>query len=142
MFGLGYSMCPFGDFIDENFWLRYRNKLNMFVYFRQYQNKTYWFPATGISIVDYPVNKRIVYTLSLHLWEQPENLSFNTAKGDYGAAGEALLKYKFFTMNSTSLNALSINIGLIYKSYGYLPEEIIMDKHLGIRFGTSFYMKQ
>jgi hypothetical protein len=29
-------------------------------------------------------------------------------------------------------------MGLIYKTAGYLPEEIFMRRHLGIRLGTSF----
>ena len=140
MFGLGYTMCPFGDFIDENLWFSYRDKLNMFVYFRQYQNKTYWFPATGISIVDYPIKNRFVSTFSLHLWEQPEDLNFTTSKGKFGAAGEVLVKYKYFTKDKTNLKAISIDLGVICKSFGYLPEEIIMNKHFGVRFGTSLYL--
>jgi len=133
-------MCPFGDFIDENLWFRYRDKLNMFVYFRQFQNKTYWFPATGISIVDYPIKNRLVSTFSLHLWEQPEGMNFTTSQGKFGAAGEVLIRYKYYTKNKTNLKALSIDLGMIYKSFGYLPEEIIMKNHFGVRFGTSIYL--
>lgn len=141
MFGIGYIMCPFGDFIDENIWLRYRNKINTFIYFRQFQNKDNWFPSGGISIVDFPIHKRWMSTASLHIWSQPANLNFNTKKGDLGGAGELLLKYKLINANKTHLRALSIDIGMIYKTYGYLPEEIVMDKHFGLRLGTSVFFK-
>ena len=38
-FNLGYSMSPFGDFIDEHFWIK-TNKLKMHLYLRQFQNRT------------------------------------------------------------------------------------------------------
>lgn len=37
--GLGYTLAPFGDFIDENIWIKYR-KLNFKIYARQFQNRT------------------------------------------------------------------------------------------------------
>jgi len=36
--GLGYMMSPFGDFIDENIWLK-SGLFNFLFYARQFQNK-------------------------------------------------------------------------------------------------------
>lgn len=134
--GLGYTMCPFGDFIDENIWARIHKKYNVHLYFRQFQNRNNWFPAGGVSLVNYKLSEKLSSTVSGHMWSQPVNMDFNTAQSKLGAAGDILLKY-IIMGKRTSKYALSIDLGLIYKTQGFLPEEVNMDKHLGLRLGTT-----
>lgn len=138
--GLGYTMSPFGDFIDENFWLKLNNKYNIKMYLRQFQNRNTWFPAGGVSLVDYNPTPNLKTTISGHFWSQPENLDFNTTKGQLGGAGDILFKYNLIKMNTG--NSMSVDLGLKYKTKGFLPEEVIMDKHLGVRLGVTFNLVQ
>lgn len=139
-FNLGYSMSPFGDFIDEHFWIK-TNKLKMHFYLRQFQNRTNWFPAFGGDINDISPFKNVYTTLMLHGWQQPTNLSFTEKKGDFGGAADVLCKYRFNVRKKSHLSGISLNMGLIVKTQGFLPEEVEMDQHLGFRLGTSIWLK-
>jgi hypothetical protein len=44
---LGYTMSPFGDFIDQNFWFKLRSRQVYNVYLRQHQNKKTGFRQEG-----------------------------------------------------------------------------------------------
>ncbi len=136
-FGLGHIMCPFGDFIDENIWVKYRKKLLIETYIREYQNDRKWFLGGGIGIINYPLNDQFISSVNIHVWNQPENQDFNDTRGKFGGAVEWVGRY-FLVSGKKKLNkALSLDLGLIYKTAGYLPEEIIMQEHFGIRIGTS-----
>jgi len=139
-FNLGYSMSPFGDFIDEHFWLK-TNKLKTHFYFRQFQNKTNWFPAFGVDINDIRPFKNSYLEAAVHGWQQPTNLSFLETTGTFGGAIDLLFKYRFAILKKSSFSGISLNMGLIAKTKGFLPEEVEMNQHLGIRFGTSIWIK-
>jgi len=135
--GMGYTMAPFGDFIDENIWVKYNN-LNIHGYARQYQNRENWFHGFGITLHNFPVHKRIYTNLAGHFWNQPSNYAFNTTESFNGGAIDVDLKYFFFNNRDKWLNAFSIDLGLIYKTEGFLPEELYFNKHFGLRIGTTF----
>ncbi|MDR1880765.1 MAG: hypothetical protein LBQ78_07500 [Tannerellaceae bacterium] len=139
-FSLGYSMAPFGDFIDEHFWLVNRS-LKTHVYFRQYQNKSTWFPAFGVDFQDVVFAKKIYANASLHGWSQPKDLLFYQKDGKVGGAIDLLFKYRFPVRHISRLSGISINLGIVAKTQGFLPEEVEMDKKIGLRFGTSFWLK-
>ncbi|GHT40364.1 hypothetical protein AGMMS49965_08520 [Bacteroidia bacterium] len=139
-FSLGYSMAPFGDFIDEHFWLRTRS-LKTHFYFRQYENKDTWFPAFGVDFSDIPIANRWSSTVALHGWSQPEDLSFTQTKGKLGGGIDLLFKYRFPIRSKGNCTGISINVGIIAKTQGFLPEELAMESHSGIRLGTSFWFK-
>ncbi|HEX2958456.1 MAG TPA: hypothetical protein VHO70_16590, partial [Chitinispirillaceae bacterium] len=136
--GMGHTMCPFGDFIDENVWLTYKDKLQVDGYIREFQNRDHWFVGAGIGINDYPMASRFNASMHVHLWNQPENLGFNDTRGQFGGAVEVVGKYFMLSNQKTRLKAFSIDIGLLYKTVGFLPEEIYLRRHFGIRMGTSF----
>lgn len=141
-FGFGYTMSPFGDFIDENLWLSFNDKLNIHTYFRQFQNRDTWFYGGGINLVDYPVHDKVVLNLSGHVWQQPQNLDFNTSSSFWGGSGDAMLRYKLFNKSrNESFDYLSFDIGIGYKTYGYLPEELYFDETFSLRFGTTLSLK-
>lgn len=136
--GMGHTMCPFGDFIDVNMWIKYKKKLMIETYLRQFQNKGNWFPGGGIGVKDYPLTDRFLSSVNIHLWDQPVNLGFNDSKSKFGGAVEWVGKYFFQTRQRKQLKGISIDLGLIYKTAGFLPEEVKLQKHFGIRLGTSF----
>jgi hypothetical protein len=139
-FNLGYSMSPFGDFIDEHFWLK-TNKLKTHFYLRQFQNKTNWFPALGADINDILPFKNCYINAAFHCWQQPTNLSFTETTGTFGGAIDLLFKYRIDVRKKSRFSSISLNMGLIAKTRGFLPEEVEMDQHLGFRFGSSIWIK-
>jgi hypothetical protein len=136
--GMGHIMCPFGDFIDENIWFKYKDKLKIEAYIREFQNNSRWFLGGGLGINDYLVTRKFMTSVNVHLWNQPANLNFNENTSQFGGAVEITGRYFFFTNQKTKLKALSADLGLIWKTNGYLPEEIVLRRHIGFRFGTSF----
>jgi len=134
--GLGYMMSPFGDFIDENIWLK-SGLFNFLFYARQFQNKENWFHGIGISLVDYQLSKKLIVSVTSHYWQQPINYDFHTSESFTGGAVDANLKYFFFNNQNGWLNGFSVDFGLVYKTEGFLPEELYLDKHFGFRFGTT-----
>jgi hypothetical protein len=137
--GMAHTLCPFGDFTDENLWISYLNKWNIKCYVREYENRSNWFMAGGISFDDYFVSPHLALSGSLHAWQQPLNMSFDTNIGKLGGATELNCRYFFFSKSSVStLRGISFDISLSYKTTGYLPEEVELGRNFGIRFGTSF----
>jgi hypothetical protein len=134
----GYGMSPFGDFIDEHFWVKW-GKLNSHVYLREFQNRSTWFPAAGVEFANIPLGKRWIADATLHGWQQPKGLDFNTTQGQWGGAVDATLKYRFFSSAKTGLG-ISLNLGVVAKTQGYLIEEVALGNHVGGRFGVSIWL--
>lgn len=131
----GYTMSPFGDFIDENIFILLKNKYKIHTYLRQFENKQTWFPAGGISLTDYNLSPKFSTSIATHAWAQPENLDFNTSKSDFGGAVDVLFKYKVLNLNKG--NSVSLDLGMIYKTKGFLPEEVQLNEHFGVRLGCT-----
>lgn len=136
----GYTMCPFGDFIDENFFIQYNQKYNIHAYLRQFENRNTWFMGGGLSLVDYQISSKFNTTVAAHLWNQPHNLDFNTTKSQFGGSGDVLFKY--IVLEHKSHNSMSIDLGLNYKTYGFLPEEVCLKEHFGVRLGVTVNLIQ
>ena len=135
--GMGHCMGPFGDFIDEKVWLVYREKVKLNAYLREFENLSHWFFGAGVGINGYPVAKRVDVSAMVHYWNQPLNLSFTEQNGRSGGAIELSGRYKMFLGHSSWFRSLSLDLGLIYKSSGFLPEEIELGEHFGVRVGLS-----
>ena len=135
--GLGHCMGPFGDFIDQKFWLTVKKKVKISGYVREFENRNRWFYGVGVGVSDYPVAGRVVVSAAVHYWNQPEGLSFNALEGRPGGAVDVTGRYKVPIRHSTWLRYLSFDVGAIYKTAGFLPEELALDEHFGVRFGLS-----
>jgi len=136
----GYTMCPFGDFIDENFLIQYNHKYNIHTYLRQFENRNTWFMGGGASLVNYQISSKFNTTIAAHLWSQPKNLDFNTTYSKFGGSGDLLLKY--MVLENKSHNSMSVDLGFNYKTYGFLPEEVILKEHFGVRLGVTVNLVQ
>lgn len=138
--GLGYSLSPFGDYTDENIWIKIE-KCNLNIYFRQFQNHTKWFPGFGVGLTDFPIHKKVIGSVNTHFWSQPENFDFFTSSSFTGGSIDATLQYLFFSNNMANrIKAISFDIGTSYKTKGFLPEETLLGEHFGFRVGASVWV--
>lgn len=138
--GAGYTMSPFGDFIDENIYVMLKDKYKIHAYLRQFQNKQTWFPAGGASLIDFRFSPKFSSTFTAHVWSQPENMDFNTSRSIVGGAADILLRYKL--LNLKAGNSISLDLGMICKTKGFLPEEVKLDEHFGLRLGFTLNLLQ
>jgi hypothetical protein len=134
--GMGYTMAPFGDFIDENIWIKYKD-FNIHGYARQFQNRNNWFHGFGLSLIDFQLHKKVFANISGHFWNQPKDYDFNTSESFTGSAVDIDFRYFFFNNRNTWLNGFSFDLGMIYKTEGFLPEELYFKEHFGLRIGTT-----
>ncbi|MDR3365664.1 MAG: hypothetical protein LBO71_01655 [Prevotellaceae bacterium] len=136
----GYGMSPFGDFIDEHFWVKW-GKLNSHFYLREFENRSTWFPAAGVEFANVPLFKMFTADVALHGWQQPKNLDFNTTQGQWGGAIDAMLKSRIYYSHKTDFG-LSLNIGVTAKTKGYLLEEMALGSNVGWRVGVSVWLNK
>ncbi len=136
--GLGYTLAPFGGFIDENFWFVINNKIKIHSYLREFHNKENWFMGFGIKLLNYRLyNDKVLLNTDVHFWSQPENLSFITSNKEFGYGGSFNFGYKVF--NSMNNNyGFYLNAGLSYKQKGFIPEYSSLDEKTQFDFGFSF----
>ncbi len=139
--GLGHCMGPFGDFIDQKLWLTVKRKVKISGYLREFENRDRWFFGAGIGINDYPVAGRVVVSAAVHYWNQPVGLSFTALDGQSGGAVDVVGRYKVPIRNSAWLRFLSLDVGVIYKTAGFLPEELALGEHFGARIGLSLFTR-
>ncbi|OFX42045.1 MAG: hypothetical protein A2046_14150 [Bacteroidetes bacterium GWA2_30_7] len=137
--GMGYTMAPFGDFVDENIWLKYKD-LNFGIYARQFQNRNNLFSGFGVSINEFHLIEKVSISITSHFWQQPDNLDFNTSNYFNGGAIDSDLRYFFMSKRNNGITGFSIDFGFIYKTKGFLPEELYLGEHLGFRIGTSLLL--
>lgn len=135
--GLGHCLGPFGDFIDEKIWVAFKDKIKVSAYLREFQNLDHWFLAGGIGLSDYPLTDRVSVSAMAHYWRQPWDLSFTASAGRSGGAVDVTGRYKVMLRPDSRVRSLSLDFGLIYKSAGFLPEELAMDRHFGLRCGLT-----
>lgn len=135
-FGFGYTIVPFGDMIEENIWLL-AHGLKVQINLNQFENRNSWFLGGGFGLLDYPVCKKIKTSFIFNLWNQPKDMSFNSKDGKLGYSFELDAKYELFNNYSAAVKSLSLNLGFIHKSSGFLLEEVYLSKHTGFRIGTS-----
>lgn len=137
-FGLGYSMCPFGDFLEENGWLLVGRDLRLHAYLRQFANKNRWFPSGGLRLVDYPLGGPFHGSLGLHAWSQPAKLSFTESRGAAGGAVDALIRWDVLKQTGDrGKSSLSLDAGVVIKTSGFLPEEASLDGRTSLRLGCT-----
>ena len=139
--GMGHCMGPFGDFIDEKIWLSYRKDVKINAYLREFENRDHWFFGAGAGIHEYPLTRRLSMSGTAHYWKQPFSLSFNSGTSKAGGAIEVDGSYKLMVKQKSRLKYLSLDMGMTYKTAGFLPEETALDRHLGLRLGLSLGLR-
>lgn len=141
-FSVNYSLTPFGDFIEQNAYLTIHKKYKINPYFRQYFNKSYTFIATGINIHNYDFNKgKFLVNSSLHLWNQPKNLDFETNSNKFGFGAKSEVAIRISSWNENKKSAY-LNIGASYKTEGFLPEAPSLKEDFRVHLGIVLSSKK
>jgi hypothetical protein len=135
--GLGHCMGPFGDFIDEKIWLRVPRDVKLSAYLREFENLDHWFLGAGIGVADFPLARRVTVSAMVHYWDQPRDLSFTATSGRAGGAVDVTGSYRFPLRPGGRVDFLALDLGLICKSAGFLPEELALGRHFGLRCGLA-----
>jgi hypothetical protein len=136
--GLGYTLAPFGGFIDENFWINFNDKIKIHSYIREFHNKNDWFLGGGVKLINYYLNQdKIILNAGLNLWSQPKDLSFIETNGEFGCGGDLNIGYKIYDTKNKE-HSIYLNGGLSYKEIGFIPEYVGLDENTKINFGFSF----
>ncbi len=132
---LGYCLAPFGDFIDENVYFTYRD-VHLAAYIREYENKKHWFPAFGVSLCDFRPVDWLSISVDTHLWVQPKHLDFYTSQKSYGGAVKISTDI-FLPFLSGSQKNMALNLSLLVKSAGFLPEVESHDELFRFTMGVT-----
>lgn len=135
--GLGHCLGPFGDFIDEKLWLAYRRAVKVTAYLREFENLDRWFLGAGVGITDCPVTGRVRVSAMAHYWNQPVDLGFTQRSGRAGGAIDLTGRNRFPLRSGGRVDDLSIDMGLIWKTAGFMPEELALGRHFGLRCGLT-----
>lgn len=117
---LAHGLTPFGDALELNGWLARPAQWGLHAYGRAMQNRRAWFPAVGMRWADLAPSKRACADVTVHVWQQPSRLAFNTAHGEWGAALEGILRLRISRPLDRVI--LFVDLGVLAKSRGYLPE--------------------
>jgi hypothetical protein len=132
---MNYSLCPFGDFIEETAAVKYNN-INADIYIRQYQNKDFWFPSFGIGIRNYEFASFSV-DAGFHFWMQPEELSFISSIRKPGCAGEVKLTWFIPNSKDFPIKSTGLSLGVSGKTKGFLPGYESHDNALRLSAGFT-----
>ncbi len=132
---LAHGLTPFGDAIEINGWAARPGRWGVHAYGRAMQNRDTWFPAVGLRRADLTTSHRVNADVAAHLWQQPERLSFERARGDWGAALEATFRVRVTPPDART--TVRIDLGLLAKTRGYLPEAPSLRDSLLPRMGCS-----
>ena len=135
--GMAHCLGPFGDFIDERIWLVHGTKVKTSAYLREFENRDHWFFGGGAGIYDYPLTDRLSTSAVVHYWKQPAGLSFVASTGKSGGAVDLDARYRILQRQGAKLESVSLDVGMIAKTEGFLPEEVALDDHVGVRVGLS-----
>lgn len=135
--GLGYTMAPFGGFLDENIWFNYKDRYKIHLYLRQFHNKENLFLGAGVKLFNHSLfADKVILNSEFHYWNQPENLDFITSASISGVGGALDVGYKILNEDKDA-SSLYLNLGLSHKGQGFLPEYASLDKRTMFNLGVS-----
>jgi len=132
---LAYGLVPFGDAFEIHTWMARVNHWGMHAYGCAMQNRDAWFPSAGVRWADLASDRRFAVEVAAHVWQQPENLAFDTAHGEWGGAVEGAVRLHL--TRPTAQPALRLDVGVLAKSRGYLAEAPTLRRAIAPRVGCS-----
>lgn len=141
---MGYFMVPFGDSIEENLYLQYKgfslSNLNFHFYARQNENYKTWFPSFGLELFEFNPLSWLSISTGVHIWWQPEDLSFYATDSFVGGAFEIKTRFMLpssFEGKTHYVKNWGITAGILYKSAGYMPGIEQHKSHFRFSLGLS-----
>lgn len=136
-FSVNYSLAPFGDFVEQNIYLNINNRFKVNPYFRQFFNRNYTFFGGGVGLQNFELNnKKILLNCNIDFWNQPKNFDFNTKSSDFGFGIKSNCGFRFSQWNQEQKSAY-LNLGLFYKTKGFLPEAPSLKSDLNFTLGFT-----
>lgn len=135
--GLAHCMSPFGDFIDERLWLNWRDRWHVAGYVREFENQSHWFMGGGVGIEDVHLLRRLTSSATAHVWQQPADLSFTNPVGRAGGAVDVDARYRVISHPGARVSSMAVDVGVLGKTAGFLPEEMALEAHVGVRVGMT-----
>ena len=85
--------------------------------------------------------KKITINLSGHYWSQPQGYSFNTSEMFSGQAVDIKIRYRLWNEKNKTIPGFSYDLGYVSKTEGFLPEEVMLEKHNGFRMGFTLEIR-
>lgn len=135
---IGYSLSPFGDYLQQNVYLLTKKGLKLNPYLIEYFNKTDVFFGAGIKLHNYEIGNKFLMNSSIDLWSQPENLSFTGTSGKFGAGIKLNGGYKFASIEKEKKNSFYIDLGITAKTKGFLPEAPSLKNDFRMNLGIIY----
>lgn len=140
-FNTGYSLAPFGDYLDENIYLRIKKVLNgpLDVIFtaRQYQNKDNWFPEFNLRCEQFSPLNWLTLNAGVSCWWQPEDFNFMTDNSFFGGSVEIGCNIYPFKALDNAKYEFGINLNCMYKTKGFIPEVMSLEDDFVFTAGIS-----
>lgn len=138
-FSLNYLRIPFGEMTEQNVWIKYRRQLNG-LFIRQYMNKEKLGYGIEYKMYNTKLSKNLSLTSLIDYWNQPATLNFydNSLKSGFHVGQE--LECKFGQDRYSQQHRISFYIGYDYKTKGYLPENLELNKQFKVNFGVKVNM--
>ena len=134
-FSVNYSLAPFGDFVEQNVYLNVNKYFKVNPYLRQFFNKNHTFFGGGIGLQNYELyNKKILLNCNVDFWNQPKNLDFTTKNSEFGYGIKSNCAFQFSQWNQEEKSAY-VNVGLFYKTKGFLPEAPSLNNDFNFTIG-------
>lgn len=138
-FSLNYSLAPFGDFVEQNVYLNFNNKLKINPFLREYFNKSHTFLSAGVSLHNLNINNKFLINGAAEIWNQPKNLDFITSQSSAGFSIKGEVGYNFLHVNAKNI---FFNLGFNFKTNGFVPSAPSLDKDFRINFGLIISSNQ
>ncbi|MCX7818106.1 MAG: hypothetical protein N2652_02695 [Kiritimatiellae bacterium] len=132
---VAHGLTPFGDALELSVWGARVGAWGLHAYGRAMQNRRAWFPAAGLRWADLSQTRIALADVAVHLWRQPDNLLFNTRRGEWGGALEATVRLR--VARPTDRTVLRLDLGVLAKTRGYLPEATGLRSAVLPRLGCS-----
>jgi len=139
--GMAHCMGPFGDFIDERFWLAWRDRWHVSGYVREFENEHHWFMGGGAGVEDVHLLRHLTSSATVHFWQQPAGLSFTSPVAREGGAVDIDARYWLISRPGARVSSMAIDVGVLGKTAGFLPEEMALNAHVGLRVGMTIGLR-
>lgn len=140
-YSVNYSLAPFGDFVEQNAYLEISKRYKINPYFRQYFNKSNTFFAGGVNFHNYTFHdNKLLLNSSIDFWNQPKNLDFRSNENNFGFGLKSEIAMRFARWDQQNKSAY-FNIGVSYKSAGFIPEAPSLKEDFRIHLGFVLNVK-
>ena len=129
-------MIPFGELTQGRFFFVVQDK-KMIVSLSHYKNNmnSSWGGAyliKNIGLID-----KLRASFQVEIWSQPKELDFKT--NDFSAGGSGVIKLSFpMRIGKNNDKFVSMNLGVLYKTNGFLLGEPFFQKGLFFQFGGTY----